>query len=139
MNMKKIDATVLRETAYVAAWTLILSAVMQAVFLVGSWWDFTVLFGNIFGGGVAVLNFFLMGLTVQKALAKDEKDAKNTMKLSLTLRNFMIMASAVVAFLCPGTFNVIAMLVSLLFTSVAVKLRPIFMKKDEKAGDAEDE
>ena len=137
--MKKIDATVLRETVYVAAWTLVLSAVMQSVFLIGSWWDITVLFGNLLGGGVAVLNFFLMGITVQNALSKDEKDAKNTVKLSLTLRNFMIMASAVVSFLLPSVFNVIAMLVSLLFPSVAVKLRPMFMKKEGRAGDATDE
>lgn len=137
--MKKIDATVLRETAYVAAWTLVLSGVMQAIFLIGSWWDITVVSGNLLGGGVAVLHFFFLGLTVQNALGKDEKDIKNAMKLSLTLRNFMIIAAAAVAFLLPSAFDVIAMLVSLLFPSVAVKLRPLFMKKDEKAGDATDE
>ncbi len=137
--MKKIDPTVLRETVYVIAWTFVLSGVMQAVFLIGSWWNVTVLFGNILGGGVAVLNFFLMGLTVQNALGKEEKDAKNTVKLSLTLRNFMIIAAAVVAFLLPDVFNVISMLVPLLFPSIAVKLRPMFMKKDEMAGDATDE
>lgn len=138
-GMKKIDPTVLRETVYVLAWTLVLSGLMQAVFLIGSWWDVTVMFGNLLGGSVAVLHFFLLGLTVQNAIGKDEKDIKNSMKLSLTLRNFMVIAAAAVAFLIPDAFNIIAMLVSLLFPSIAVKLRPMFMKKDEKAGDATDE
>ncbi len=136
--MKKIDATVLRETMYIFAWEIILSVIMQAVFLVGGWWDITVLWGNLLGGGAAMLHFFLLGITVQNALGKEEKEAKDLMKLSLTLRNLLLVAAAVLGFLFD-CFNIIALLVPMLFPGIAAKLRPLFMKKDEKAGDTENE
>ena len=67
--MKKIDSAVLRETRYIALFVLALSVIMQAVFLLIGRWDKTVLFGNLFIGFAVVLNFFLMGLFVQKAVA----------------------------------------------------------------------
>ena len=80
--MKKVDKTVLKETKYIAKFVVLLSAIMQAVFLVVGKWDMTVLLGNILSGVAGVLNFFLMGISIQKALTKDVKDAKTTMKLS---------------------------------------------------------
>ena len=59
---------------------------MQSVFLVAGIWDYKVLSGNILGYIAVVGNFFLMGLTVQKALTKDEKEAKQLIKLSQILR-----------------------------------------------------
>ena len=70
--MKKVDETVRKETGYIAACTVILSMLTQAVFLVLGRWDISVLLGNLFCGGVAVLNFFLLGLTVQSAMQKEE-------------------------------------------------------------------
>lgn len=134
--MKKIDSVVLRETVYVASWVLILSALMESVFLIIGYWDLTVLFGNLLGGGAAIFNFFLLGLTVQSAVKKDEKEAKDFMKLSMTLRNFFLVAVMVVGFLVP-CFHVIAVLVPLLFPSVAVKLRPMFLKKSAGGGESE--
>ena len=136
--MKKIDAVVRRETLYVAAWTLILSVLMEAVFLVIDKWNITVLLGNLLGLFAAVLNFFLMGLTVQSAVSKEEKQAKDLMKLSMTLRNFLLVAFMVVGFLVP-CFDVIAVLIPLLFPSVAVKLRPLFFKTKEVGGESADE
>ena len=71
-----VDKTVRRETLFVAAWVGIFSLFMQAVFLVIGRWDYTVLLGNLLGAAAAVGNFFLMGLTVQSAVQKEEKDAK---------------------------------------------------------------
>ena len=45
--MKKIDRTVLTETGYIALSVLILSALMQAVFLAVGAWDGAVLLGNL--------------------------------------------------------------------------------------------
>jgi hypothetical protein len=45
--MKKIEPVVYKETLNIAIWTLILSAIMQAVFLVIGKWDYTVLLGNV--------------------------------------------------------------------------------------------
>ena len=63
---------------------------MQAVFLIIRMWDYTVILGNLLGAAVNVLNFFLMALTVQKAVEKEEKEAKQTMKLSHSYSIFRI-------------------------------------------------
>ncbi len=126
--MKKIDKTVLKETKYIAVWVLILSAVMQSVFLVIGNWDYTVLLGNLLSGAAAVLNFLFMGITVQIALAKDEKAAKNTVKLSQAYRNIFIIIVAAVGILLP-CFNNWTVIIPLLFPRVSIAFRPLFDKK----------
>ena len=51
--MKKINKVIWLETFYIAAWTLIFSMLMQAVFLVIDW-DYTVLLGNLLGAFAGV-------------------------------------------------------------------------------------
>ena len=126
--MKKIDPTVLKETAYITVFTIIFSMLMQAVFLIVQKWDYTVLLGNILGIVAVVLNFLLMGITVQNAVLKEEKDAKNLMKLSQTGRLFMMFVFALVGYLVP-VFNAIAVVIPFLFPRIAIMLRPFFMKK----------
>ena len=131
--MPKLDATVKRETLYVAFMTLILSVLMQAIFLIVGEWDYTVLLGNLFGGGVAVLNFLLMGLTVQTSLGLEEKEARSHVKLSMTLRMLMLVLCAALGVLLP-CFSVLATLRPLFFVRIAVALRPLadrFMKNDD--------
>ncbi len=124
--MKKVDATVRRETTYILLWVLVLSVLLQAVFLVLRQWDITVLLGNALSGGAAVLNFFFMGLTVQKALEKDEKDAKTAMKLSQTYRMlFLVVVAAVGA----AFLNLWAAVIPLFFPRIAISFRPLFDKK----------
>ena len=131
--MSKLDATVKRETLYVAFMTLILSVLMQAIFLIVGELDYTVLLGNLFGGGVAVLNFLLMGLTVQTSLELEEKEARSHVKLSMTLRMLMLVLCAALGVLLP-CFSVLATLIPLFFVRIAVALRPLadrFMKNDD--------
>ena len=126
--MKKIDPIVLKETIYIFAFTVIFSMLMQAVFLIVKAWNYTVLLGNILGIIAATLNFLLMGITVQNAVTKDEKNAKNLMKLSQTGRLFMMFGFALVGYLVP-VFNAIAVVVPFLFPRIAIMLRPFFTKK----------
>ncbi len=125
--MKKLNDAVKRETLYIAVMMLLMSIILQAVFLIIQMWNYTVLLGNIFGGSVAVLNFLLMGITVQMAVEKEEKEARSMMKLSQTLRMFMILIAAVIGVLAPCFHNV-AMLIPLLFPRVAIMFRPLFNK-----------
>lgn len=129
--MNKIDATVKKETLYIAAFTFIFSLLLQSVYLILGRWDYTVLFGNLLGGAVATANFFIMGITVQKALGKEEKDAKNLMKLSQSLRLFMLFAVALIGYIVP-VFNMVAVVVPFLFPRIAVTLRALFIKKQSK-------
>jgi len=120
--MKKIDAAVIKETKYIALWVLVLSALMQAVFLVIGKWDHTVLLGNALSGSAVVLNFFFMGLGIQKALEKDEKEAKSAMKLSQSYRFLFLIIVLVVGAAAP-CFNIWAVVVPMLFPRVAIMFR----------------
>ena len=90
------DATVRRESLYIARWVLALSALTQIVFLVAGWWDYTVLLGNLLSGCAAVGNFFLMGRSVQKAVTQDQADAAKTMHASQQLRSLGLFVVAAV-------------------------------------------
>ena len=133
----KIDSTVKRETRYIALLVIALSILMELVFIVIGQWSYKVLLGNILGAGVAVLNFFLMGLTVQNAILLEEKEARDKMKLSMTLRAFLLMLTAVLGVVVP-VFNAPATIIPLFFVRIAVALRPLFIKdKDEKSESGE--
>lgn len=128
-EMKKIDATVRKETLFVAAFTLIFSAVMELVFLLIGYWSYKVALGNLLGFTAAVLNFFLMGYTVQQAVLLDEEGAKKKIRLSQSLRMLMLVgfAAAGCIFKC---FNPIAVLLPLLFPRIAILFRPLFKQND---------
>lgn len=123
----KIDRTVIKETRYIALVVLLLSVVMEGVFLVAGLFDYTVALGNLLGAATAILNFFLMGLSVQKALGKEEKDARNVLRVSMLYRNMMIVAVAALGAFLP-CFNVFALLIPLFFPRIAIALRPVFKK-----------
>lgn len=130
--MKKISRTVLKETGYIATFSFILSVLMESIFLIIGKWGLPVLFGNILGFAAAVLNFFLLGLTVQKAVNQDEKKAKVTLKFSQMLRMLMLFVFAIVAFCinkyAVSVFNMIAVVVPYIFPRIAIALLPVFRK-----------
>ena len=126
--MKKVDSTVLKETSYIAALTLVLSLLMQSVFLIAGMWDITVLLGNLRGIVAAVGNFFLMGITVQSALGREEKQIKNLMKLSQMGRMLLLFGVALIGYLVP-LFNIIAVVVPFLFPRIAVTVRQLSIAK----------
>ena len=65
-----------------------------------------------------------MGITVQKAVQKDEKDAATLMKLSQTLRNMMLLIAAVLAIVLPF-INPVAAIIPLFFPRIAITLIPL--------------
>ncbi len=129
--MKKIDKTVIKETLYILLFTLVLSALMESVYLITGKWDYTVLLGNLLGAIAATGNFFIMGITVQNALGKEEKEAKNLMKFSQSLRMFMLFAVAIIGHIVP-VFNLIAVIVPFIFPRIAVTLRALYINKQSK-------
>ena len=86
----KANETVKKECIYIAYCCTILSVLMQAVFVVCKRWEYTVLLGNLLSLVASVLNFYFMGLTVQKAVEKDESDAKKLMKSSSSVRTAVL-------------------------------------------------
>ena len=126
--MKKIDATVIKETGYIALWVLVLSALTQSVFLVIGKWDYTVLLGNILSGAVAILNFFLMGITVQRALEKNEEDAKKSIKVSQLYRFLLLVVVVIIGVVLP-CFSTWTVIIPMFFPRIAILFRPLFDKR----------
>ena len=126
--MKKIDATVIKETGYIALWVLVLSALTQSVFLVIGKWDYTVLLGNILSGAVAILNFFLMGITVQRALEKNEEDAKKSIKVSQLYRFLFLVVTVIIGVVLP-CFSIWTVIIPMFFPRIAILFRPLFDKR----------
>ena len=125
-----MDPAVKRDIKYIAMVVAILTVLMEAVFLILGRWDMKVLWGGLLGACVAVLNFFLMGLTVQRAVDKEEKEAKQLMKASQSGRMMMQLAFAAIAAAIPAAFNLLAALLPLLFPRVGVMLHGIIFKEN---------
>lgn len=132
--MTKLDKTVARETVYIFVWELILSVLMQAIYLAVGLWSNKVLFGNLISAYFAVLNFLLMGMTVQNALKMEEKDARHAMRFSQSARMLML-------FLAAGTgvyfCDPIASVLPLFFPRIAVGFRPFIGKKNASLNEEE--
>ena len=127
--MIKPNPTVVKETKYIAVWIGIFSVMMQAVFLLIGSWDFTVLLGNLWGSSVMILNFFLMGLSIQKAVGQEESDARKTMKNSQTLRTLFLFVWVLIGAVLP-CFSTIATIIPLFFPRIAIALRPLMKEKE---------
>ena len=132
--MDEIDPTVVKETRYVSIVVLILSVFMQGIFLIAGKWDITVLWGNLLSAATGILNFLLLGITVTKALTKDEKDMASYMKLSKTYRFLLIILVCGIGlyFKC---FNDIAVIVPVFFPHVAIFARGFALKKNTQAAE----
>ena len=129
--MKKIEPAIIKETLYILVCVVILSALMESVFLIIRRWDYTVLLGNLLTGFAVTLNFFLMGLGVQKSLEKEEKEAKKVIRLSQIYRYLILIVFLVigVVFSC---FNNWAVFIPVIFPRIAVAIRPLINKIRDK-------
>lgn len=91
--------------------------------------NYTVFLAGIGGGAVAVLNFFLMGLTVQKVAATtDEAAARMKMKASYSQRMLIQMLWVIVAIIAP-CFQFAAGIIPLLFPGAGIKIAGIMKSR----------
>ncbi len=113
----KIDKVIRREVRFVSVGTVFFSALLQLVYLALGAWSGAVLFGTLLSATAGVLNFLLLGVTVQGALATGDADsAKARLKLSQMLRMFGMLAVLAVGVLLP-IFNTVAVIVSVFFSA----------------------
>lgn len=130
-----IQPAVKKETKNVAMYTGIGVVLMWGVFFILHItlpekvpFDYTVILGGLGGGLIAVLNFFLLGLTVQKvAAAEDEEIGRKFMKSSYSQR-MMLQAVWMVAAIAAPCFQFVAGLVPLLFPGAGIKIMGIIKK-----------
>ena len=124
-----LDPSVKRETGYIAAWTGILSLVMEAVFLLLRQWDVSVLLGNLGGAAAAVGNFYAMARTVSQAVEQgDPKSAATRVRASAAIR--MLTIAGICALLIGlAKTNPFATLIPLLFPRVGIMFWPLAERK----------
>lgn len=130
-----IQPAVKKETKKVAVSTLAGVVIMWAVCIVLHMSfpekvpvDYTLFLGGICGGGIAVLNFFLMGLTVQSAVAaKDEDTARAKIKSSYSQRRMLQLIWIVTAIVAP-CFWFVAGILPLFFPGIGIKIASILKK-----------
>lgn len=132
----EVQPAVKKETKNVIIYTAMGIAVMWVAFGVLHGFmpekvpfDYKVILGGIGGGLVAVANFFLMGLTVQKvASSTDEDAARMKMKASYSQRMLLQMIWVVIAIAVP-VFQFVAGILPLLFPSLGIKINSIILKR----------
>ena len=128
----KANETVRKECIYIAYFCTILSVLMQAVFIFCKSWNYTVVLGNLLSLAVSVLNFYFMGITVQKAVTKEEAEARKLMKSSSSVRTAVLFVAIAIGAALP-IFNTIAVIVPVFFPRIAIMFRPLI--KDKKGSD----
>jgi hypothetical protein len=123
-----IQPAVRNETKKVAIGTAVAVIIMWIAFFILHMvmpenvpFDYTVILGGIGGYAIAVLNFFLMGLTVQKvASTSDEDAARSRMKTSYSQRMMLQTLWMILAIVVPF-FNPVAGIAPILFPGFVIK------------------
>ena len=134
--MVEIQPAVKKETKNVALYSLtgfiimlIVFGILHVVIPQKVPFDYKVILGGLGGCIVTVLNFFLMGLAVQKVAAlEDEEQARAVMKASYSRRTMFQVLWIIAAVVIP-CFNPVAGLVPLLFPGIGIKLMGIINNK----------
>lgn len=130
--MKSLSDDIKREISFITAWIVIFSAAMQGVFLILHFfgivkWDYTAVLGNLLGAVFSVLNFVLLGFTVESVVNKEEKQAQASIRISRMLRNLMIGAVIIIGIYAP-IFNIWTVALPFFFPKIGIILRSKFMK-----------
>ena len=134
--MVEIQPAVKKETKNIALYCLtgfiimlIVFGILHVVIPQKVPFDYKVILGGLGGCIVTVLNFFLMGLAVQKVAAlEDEEQARAVMKASYSRRTMFQVLWIIAAVVIP-CFNPVAGLVPLLFPGIGIKLMGIINNK----------
>ncbi len=130
----KIEPAVKLETKHMAIGIVAMSVVMEIVFAVIGRFDYTVLLGNLLGGGFALLNFFLMALAVQRSVLKETpEESKLVIQNSYTKRLLLLVVVLIVGIKAPY-FNWITVVIPQFFPRITIfiKTLPIFQRKEEE-------
>ena len=94
----KLSPAVKQETLHIAEGTAVGVVLMLAVFALLHKLSLWVVFSGVLGGILAVLNFFLLGLTVQKvAQGEDEERGRKWMQFSYNVLMLLLVVWLIVA------------------------------------------
>lgn len=131
MGTRKI---VFKETAVVLIGQAVCVLIMLGVYALLSKFSMKVLLGGIAGGILATANFFFMAvsasLAADRAEAGDVKGGKALMQSSYTIR-LIVLAALLFACAKSGYFNLLSLLLPLVFTRPILSIGEFFRKSGE--------
>ncbi len=131
MDSRKL---VLRETAVVAIGQAVCVAAMLGICVLLGLYSRSVLLGGIFGGILAVLNFFFMAISAMMAADKAESQnvagGKATVQLSFILR-MAVLFVILFALIKSGLCDALASVLPLVFTRPILSIGEFFRKSGE--------
>lgn len=128
----KIQKAVLTETLHIAIGVGIADIIMCIVFALLKQFDYTVILGALLGTLIAVANFFLLGLTVQKAVGMKEYAAKYV-RQSYSLRMAFCFLGILIGVIAP-CFHPIAAIIPLLMPQIVIYvMRLLGLYKPDKS------
>ena len=138
----RIDADVKKETKFIILGMLIMSALMHAVFLVIGKWSLGVLWSNLIVGCAMVASFFVMCLTIQKAVSCGDPAKAKSMATMSQLGRLLALAAIVAlgAYFSNitdkgGPFEFWALIPPLFFNRITVMIRGAIVRKEEAKKD----
>lgn len=120
MQGEKPQQSIVKETKRIAVGTVIMLVVMLAVYAVLGKFTVGVLLGGLLGSAYAIFNFFMLGMTLQKAASMtDQQMAHIKVRSSYSTRMIGMLILAVVAFALPFVEG-IPCLIALLFPRATI-------------------
>ena len=120
MQGEKPQQSIVKETKRIAVGTVIMLVVMLAVYAVLGKFTVGVLLGGLLGSAYAIFNFFMLGITLQKAASMtDQQMAHMKVRSSYSTRMIGMLILAVVAFALPFVEGV-PCLIALLFPRATI-------------------
>lgn len=137
----KVERVVKKETIKMAIGLLICSGITQLVFLLFRNYNISVLLGSFYGCAVMLLNFFLMGITVQNVVkTEDEKMGKKKMQFSYSMRQLglmLLMGFGMYVYANYGIFHWIPLILSMIYPRLIIGVQSIINKQGiVKRGDS---
>lgn len=123
---------VLSQALIILIGELALSALMVGIFAILGYWDFSVVLGAVAGAVIATLNHLVLVLGVMAAASKAEKqDVKGGQMLVQMSYMGRLIGLFLVLVLCAksGIFNLIALVIPLVFTRPVLTIAEHFNKK----------
>lgn len=131
----KLQPAVKKEMLHIALGTGIGAVVMLAIFALLGRFDLSVLLAGVGGSVIAIINFLLLGLTVQRVAAQqDEMRGRKIMQASYSTRMLVMLLWIILAVALP-VLNWVAAAVPLLFPRLTIGVMQLtgYYKKSEPA------
>ena len=117
---EKPQQSIVKETKRIGVGTVIMLVVMLAVYAVLGKFTVGVLLGGLLGSAYAIFNFFMLGMTLQKAASMtDQQMAHMKVRSSYSTRMIGMLVLVVVAFALPFVEG-IPCLIALLFPRATI-------------------